>query len=196
LRILPGAGWQPADPATEASGFVIEWSRDAAGPTGPTARESPADLLEKAALLLAAADQQRETELAENARTFAWGLDTWLRTNNKGDIARWKPRIEALKARVRGNRVPGDLPEKPNREISDRMLKVARGCLEKQQAIDAAYLAKASRIRDAHVARLLEFAAVEKQRGQPILARQLAATAEAASDLEAWFATLGPPPAP
>lgn len=196
LRMVPGAGWQPADPAAEASGFVIEWSRDAAGPTGPPQREGPADLLGKAAILVAAADQQRQAELTENARAFAFNLDAWLRTNNKGEITRWKPRIEALKARVRGNRVPGNLPEKPDGDFSDRMLKVARGCLEKEQSIDAAYLAKAARIRDAHVARLLELAALEKQRGQPDLARQLAATAEAAADLDAWLATLGPLPAP
>jgi hypothetical protein len=71
------------------------------------------------------------------------------------------------------------------------MLKIARGCLEKQNALDAVFLAKAGRIRDAYAARLLQLAAAEEQRGQPVLARKLTATADAAGDLEAWLGLVG-----
>jgi hypothetical protein len=192
LLIMPGAGWQAADPAAEASGFIIEWSRDSATPAATTPAESPPELLEKARKLLVAAGKQRDTELAANARTFVFNLDAWLRTNNKGDIARWKPRLEALKARVTGNRVPANLPKRPDEDFSDRMLKIARGCLEKQDSIDADFLTKAGRIRDAYTARLLELAAAEEQRGQPALARRRTTTAEAAANLDDWLATLGP----
>jgi hypothetical protein len=191
LLLVPGAGWRPADPATEASGFIIEWSRDSAAPAPPPTGETHDDILAKSRDLLAAADKERASELEENARNFVWTLDIWLRTNNKGDLARWKPRVEALKARLNANRVPGKLPEAPNSEFSERMLKIARGCLEKQNALDAVFLAKAGRIRDAYAARLLQLAAAEEQRGQPVLARKLTATADAAGDLEAWLGLVG-----
>jgi hypothetical protein len=191
LLLIPGAGWRAADPATEASGFIIEWSRDSAAPAPPPAGESHDDILAKSRESLAAADKQRAAELTENARNFVWALDVWLRTNNKGDLARWKPRVEALKARLNANRVPDKLPEAPDSEFSDRMLKIARGCLEKQRTLDAAFVLKAGRIRDTYTARVLELAAAEDQRGQPHLARKLTATADAAADLEAWLGRVG-----
>lgn len=192
LLVVPGAGWRSADPATEASGFIIEWSRETTVPSPPPAGESPDDIVAKARGLLAGAEKQRAADLAENARTFVWSLDTWLRTNSKGDLARWKPRVEALKARLDANRVPGKLPEVPNSEFSDRMLKIARSCRDKQRTIDAAFLIKAGRVRDAHAARLLELAAAEEARGQPLLARRHTATAEAAANLDDWLLKLGP----
>lgn len=192
LLFMPGAGWRSADPATEVSGFIIEWSRDSAAPSPPPpAGENTADLLVKARDFLAAADKQRAEDLAENARSFTWHLDAWLRTNNKGDLARWKPQVEALKSRVHDHRVPGHLPPGPNKSFSDRMLKIARSSLDKQSTIDADFYTKASRVRDAYTLRLLELAAAEKERGQPQLARKLEATAESAGDLKAWVDLVG-----
>jgi hypothetical protein len=157
-----------------------------------TPAEGPAELLDKSRNLLAAAAKQRDAELAANARSFTFNLDAWLRTNNKSEIARWKPPLEALKARVTGNRVPTDLPKRPNNEFSERMLKIASGCLEKQKFIDADFLIKAGRIRDAYSSRMLELATAEEKRGQPSLARRLKDTAGAAADLEDWLSGLGP----
>lgn len=191
LLLMPAAGWRAADPTTEASGFIIEWSRDSATPSPPPVGESPDDLITKAREFLAAADKQRAADLVENARSFTWHLDAWLRTNNKGDLARWKPQVEALKSRVRDNRVPGHLPPGPNKSFSDRMLKIARSSLDKQSTIDTAFYTKAGRIRDAYAARILELAAAEEQRGQPQLAKKLEATAESAGDLKAWVDLVG-----
>lgn len=190
---LPGAGWRSADPAEPASGFVIEWSRDAASAAATAPAESAADLLEKSRPPLAAATARRDAQLKENARAFAWNLDVWLRTNHKSDIKRWRPRIEALKARVRADRVPTELPAQPNGAMSERMLTIARDSRDKQKAIDAEFLAQAGRIRDAYAARLRELAAAEKQRGQPALARRHQATAQAAADLDAWLDLIGAP---
>lgn len=193
LVLMPVTGWQAADPAAEASGLVIEWSRDATGITPPPPlAEGPDDLLDKSRKLLATAAKERDAELTANARSFTFNLDAWLRTNSKSEITRWKPRIEALKARVEGPRVPAELPRRPNKDFSERMLNIARGCLDKQNTIDAAFLVKAGRIRDAYTARLLELAAAEDQRGQPGLARRLKTTAEAAGDLEDWLEGIGP----
>ncbi len=193
LLLMPGTGWQAADPAAEASGFIIEWSRDAAATPAPAApAESPDDLLEKTRKLLAAADKERDAELAANARAFVFNLDAWLRTNNKSEMDRWKPRVEALKTGLAGHRFTDKLPKRPNNEYSERMLSIARGCLNKQNTIDAAFLAKAGRIRDAYTARLLELAAAEEQRGQPALAGRHKTTAEAAADLDNWLEGLGP----
>lgn len=194
LLLMPGTGWQAADPAAEASGFVIEWSRDsAAAPAAPASpAETPDDLLDKARKLLAAAEKERDAELAANARAFGFNLDAWLRTNNKSEIARWKPRVEALKTGLARHRFTARLPKRPNDEFSERMLNIARGCLEKQNTIDASFLLKAGRIRDAYTARLLELAAAEDQRGQPALARRHKTTAEAAADLDNWLDGLGP----
>ena len=190
---LPGAGWRSADPAAPASGFVIEWSRDAVGAATAPPVDRAADLLEKSRAPLAAAANRRDAQLKSNARTFVWNLDTWLRTNNKGDIDRWRPRVEALKSRVQADRVPTELPERPNKAMSERMLKIARDCRDKQKAIDAEFLAQAARVRDAYAARLRELAAAEQQRGQPDLARRHAAAAEAAADLQAWLVSIGAP---
>jgi hypothetical protein len=190
---LPGAGWRSADPAAPASGFIIEWSRDAASAASTPPVDRTAELLEKSRPPLAAAAARRDAQLKANARTFAWDLDVWLRTNNKGEIDRWRPRIEALKTRVQGNRVPTELPEHPNRAMSERMLKIARDCRDKQKAIDAEFLAQAARIRDAYAARLRELAAAEDQRGQPDLARRHAAAAAATADLQAWLSGIGAP---
>jgi len=190
---LPGAGWRAADPASPASGFVIEWSRDAANAATTPPVDRTAELLEKSRPPLAAAAARRDAQLKSNARTFVWDLDVWLRTNHKSDIDRWRPRIAALKARVQADRVPTDLPHHPNRAMSERMLKIARDCRDKQKAIDAEFLAQAGRIRDAYAARLRELAAAEEQRGQPDLARRHRATAEAAADLDAWLRSIGAP---
>lgn len=190
---LPGAGWRSADPASPASGFVIEWSRDAASAAPPPPVDGTADLLEKSRPPLAAAAARRDAQLKSNARTFVWNLDVWLRNHNKSDLARWRPRVEALKARVRNHRVPADLPKHPNGAISESMLTIARDCRDKQKAIDTEFLSQASRIRDAYAARLRELAAAEEQRGQPDLARRYTATAEAAADLNAWLRSIGSP---
>jgi hypothetical protein len=190
---LPGAGWRAADPASPASGFVIEWSRDAATTATTPPVDRTAELLEKSRPPLAAAAARRDAQLKSNARTFVWDLDVWLRTNHKSDIDRWRPRIAALKARVQADRVPTDLPNHPNGAMSERMLKIARDCRDKQKAIDAEFLAQAGRIRDAYAARLRELAADEEQRGQPDLARRHTATAEAAADLDAWLRSIGAP---
>jgi hypothetical protein len=67
------------------------------------------------------------------------------------------------------------------------MLKVARDAATKQRSIDADFLAKAARIRDAQVARLRELAAEEERRGQPALARRRSDAADAAADLDSWL---------
>jgi hypothetical protein len=71
------------------------------------------------------------------------------------------------------------------------MLKIAQGCLEKQNLIDADFTIKAGRVRDAYAARILELATAEEKRGQPALARRLKANAEAAANLDDWLASLG-----
>jgi hypothetical protein len=186
LRHLPGAGWRSSSPEAPASGFIIEWSRDAAAPSSPGAPGAD-ELLAAARARLIPLEKQRDAALAANARTFTWNLDTWLRTNNKSEIARWQPRVAALKASVTGKRVPDQLPRAPGDNFSPRMLKVARDAATKQRSIDADFLAKAARIRDAQVARLRELAAEEERRGQPALARRRSDAADAAADLDSWL---------
>jgi hypothetical protein len=190
LLHLPGAGWRAVDPAARASGFIIEWSRDSAAPSSPSTTEGADDLFATARARLLPLEKQRDAALVANARTFTWNLDTWLRTNNKSEINRWRPRIAALKATVRAHRVPEQLPRAPDDHFSPRMLTVARDAAAKQKSIDADFLAKAARIRDAHVARLRELAAEEERRGQPALARRRSAAADAAADLGSWLETI------
>jgi len=194
LRHLPGAGWQASDPAAKTSGFIIEWSRDAATSSPLPAAESADTLFTAARSRIRPLEEQRDAALAANARTFTWNLDTWLRTNNKSEIARWQPRVAALKASVRDKRVPDQLPRTPGNHFSPRMLKVARDAATKQRSIDADFLAKAARIRDAQVARLRELAAEEERRGQPSLARRHGAAAEAAADLASWLEQISATP--
>ncbi|TAE77340.1 MAG: hypothetical protein EAZ65_02410 [Verrucomicrobia bacterium] len=193
LRYLPRHGWQAAAPSANASGLVIEWSNESR-PAPIATQDEHDDFLTTVRSRLAVLEKQRDAALLANAKTLVWNLDTWLRTNNKSEFKRWQPRVADLKARIQRGRVPIGLPPAPNAAFSPRMLKSAKDAAAKQHAIQVDFIAKATRIRDAHLVRIRQNAKDEEKRGQIALARRQNRTADQASDLKAWLQTLGVDP--
>ncbi|MCH7228608.1 protein kinase [Haloferula sp. A504] len=193
LVLMPGDGWHDADPEETASGFIIEWSKDAeAAEARPedlgNADPGLAELRTKAGELVEQAIKERDDKLAANARTFSWDLDVWFRGLNFADREAWKPHVDGLKAMVQGNRVPA--PEQFGADnpvqLSPQMGKVCTYCYTKQQEIDEAHESKLGRLRDAYVTRLLQSANEARERGQGALADKLQRFAADAEDLDAW----------
>lgn len=191
LVIVPGKGWRDADPAEQSGGFIIEWSNDrdtaSAAPAPPRKTVLPGDLTAKSKALLASLDQERQRELATNAKNFNSSLDTWLRRQNSSESTRWGPDVASLKALVVRNRVPAKISPDSGISLSEDMAKFCSDSLTKQQTIDATFNLKATKIRDAYVVRLKEAHDDAKTRGQTDMAGSIAAEMQAAPDLEGWL---------
>ncbi|MCW1913299.1 protein kinase [Luteolibacter sp. GHJ8] len=195
LKLMPGAGWVNVYPAARSSGFVIQWpskpvkAKPSAAPVIVDMKLPPdlADLETKAKDLLANLGKDRDKELAANAKTFHWDLDTWLNDLSKNEVSAWKRDVNLLKQSVRNNRVPAKIPGDGSFRMSDQMRKVVSYCADKQAAIDASFNAKAARIRDSYVTRVKAAAETATPELKPTLERRITV----AGDLEKWVATLG-----
>jgi len=195
LIVLPGKGWRDADPSHAASGFIIEWSKDAADktskePTGPRVIPST-DLAAKSKELLTALVREHERDLAANAESFGTSLEIWLRRLNETENRRWRTEVARLKRLVVDNRIPNGIEEDDEVRLSEEMAESCETFLAKQQTIDAAFTAKAERIREAYLVRLKEAHADAKIRGQSELAESITEQAEDASNLDDWLDALG-----
>ncbi|MCW1884038.1 protein kinase [Luteolibacter flavescens] len=205
---LPQAGNDPAEPdladmddepGTDAPDTGLppeEPMDDEDGPdeTATAQVELPPAILEleaKAKTLVAALDADRAKELAANAKTYAWDLDSWLKTLNKGDQTIWKTQVERMKRLVTDNRVPDEIGASSGIRLSERMSKIADFSSRKQQTIDESFETKAVKIRDAYVTRVSEAVEASQKSGEDDVAVALQARVEAAADLDGWLATLG-----
>ncbi len=195
LVILPGKGWRDADPSEPASGFIIEWSNDretaSATPEPGNKPLAPGDLAAKSQQLLAAFEQERQRDLATNAKNFNSGLDTWFRRLNRADSTRWGTDVFNLKALVVRNRVPDKITPQSGVKLSEEMAKICSDSLTKQQSIDTTFNLKATKIRDAYLVRLKEAQADAKTRGQTEIAKSITDEMEAAEDLGDWLEAMG-----
>jgi hypothetical protein len=195
LKLMPGGGWVNVYPAARSSGFVIQWpsnsakSKPSAPPVIVDEKLPPAleELEGKAKDLLANLGKDRDKELAANAKTFHWDLDTWLNDLSKNEVSAWKRDVGMLKETVRNNRVPAKIPADGGFRMSDQMRKVVSYCADKQAAIDASFLAKAGKIRDSYVVRMNAAIAT----ATPELAATIKRRVERAADVERWIASLG-----
>lgn len=201
MVLVPGKGWASTSPRETASGFIIEWSKDAAGAESSAedigdASPGVGDLAKKAGQLLEQAVKERDDKLSANARTFTWDLDVWFRGLKLSDRAIWGTHVDRLKAMVDDDRVPSPkdfdplegefIGDEPQIRLSDQMAKVCKYCYDKQQEIDEGHEAKLKRIRAAYVERLNLAAAEARKKGQEALARQLQDAVEATEDLDRW----------
>lgn len=195
LVIVPGKGWRDADPAEQAGGFIIEWSndRDSASATPAPVRKTvlPGDLTAKSKALLATLDQERQRDLATNAKNFHSNLDTWLRRQNRTESTRWGPEVASLKELVVQNRVPARISPESGISLSEDMAKFCSDSLAKQQTIDTTFNLKATKIRDAYVFRLKEAQDDAKTRGQAEMATSIADEMQTAANLAAWLVEMG-----
>ena len=195
LIAMPGKGWRDADPSENASGFIIEWSNDrdtaSAEPENTRKPALPADLAAKSKQLVAALDQERQRDLATNAKSFISTLDLWQRRLNRTESDRWSPEVAGLKELVVKNRVPSKVTPDSGVRLSQEMAKACFDALAKQQSIDTTFNLKATRIRDAYLTRLKEARDDAKTRGQKEMAEAIDEEIETAADLEDWLDSMG-----
>jgi serine/threonine protein kinase len=200
LVAVPAKGWRDADPSETASGFIIEWSndRDTASANPEEARKTlaPGDLSAKSKQLVAALDEERQQDLATNARNFATTLDAWLRRLTRSENTRWAPEVASLKELVVKNRVPTKIDRGSGIQLSEEMAKACSDALTKQQSIDSTFTLKANKIRDAYLVRLKGAQDDARTRGQKEMAESIADEMDAAAELEDWLEALGLDSAP
>ncbi|MCU0748818.1 MAG: protein kinase [Akkermansiaceae bacterium] len=198
----PGAGLDHLDPENMASGFIIEWSNDAKGgsaagnpessDTTGTAGIPELDTLTKRAKdLLLVADRKRAEQLATNAKTFTWDLDTWVKGLPRSENLTWSPHVSMLKASVSKNRVPAAVPLSSGIKLSSNMAKIAENCAAKQDRIDAEFVTEADRIRTFYTGKVREMLAQAVQGGKGANAKILGEALDTAGNTADWVRSLG-----
>ncbi|MEM1084859.1 MAG: protein kinase [Verrucomicrobiota bacterium] len=187
LVIVPGKGWQDRASDDPAAGCIIEWSNDQASGTSEVEVPDITELSEKADKLLASFEQQRRKELIKNSETFIWKLEVWLRRRpNHSEIERWKPAVTRLIQSATKTRVPGKLDPKVAQGYHPDMRKIAADSLAKQNTIDADFMKKATRVRDAYVQHLSTAIDEAQSIGQGTLAAELGKLVDEAGEVGPW----------
>lgn len=176
---------------TSASGAGIRLPDDAAGRTrvGEESLSGPApaevsELESKAKTLVGNLVSERDKALAANAKDFAWGLDTSLRSMSKNEQVQYGPTMESLKGRVSGNRVPSSAADLA---MNERIAKTASDSAVKQKKIDEDFSAKAENIRSFYVERMNKLAETPDKKTAAFAMDR----ATAAADLDSWVTAMG-----
>lgn len=190
LVMRPGDGWDGRNRNDQASGFIIEWSKDAtkaATKAAPT--DEAAELTKRAADLLTAAKQKHVEAIAANAKKFNWDLDAFLRGLKKSSQDEWGPEVRSLKDCVKDDRLQKEQMESGIRYTSE-MQKFANYHLQKQTEIDTQLSDTAAKIRDAYMTKLGGIAKAAENAGQPKLAESIAGALESADNLDSWIESM------
>lgn len=190
LLIQPNKGWYGVDSDHQASGMVIEWSEESRAESP----RRPADDLEafeqRASELLNEFDLLRDKAVVKNAKDYLWQLDIWLRRRrNSAEVDEWRPRVRNVKSKVKGGRLPDNIPSKPDSTYHPPLHEIAKFHAKKQAELDRGFLTKAMTVRDSYVGRLNEEATKAQGIGQREAALIFREKAAAAGDLRAWVAT-------
>jgi hypothetical protein len=182
------------DDTPPETGTAVPMPEETIEPAEPAkAVELPPAIVEletKAKSLVAALETDRDKELAANAKTYGWELDSWVKTLSKSDQITWRPHAERLKRLATNDRVPTRIDSDSGINVSERMSKIADFAARKQKSIDETFASKAAKIRDAYVTRVKEAAGKSLEAGDKEVAQALDSKAEAAADLDAWVAGL------
>ncbi|HEY1120717.1 MAG TPA: hypothetical protein VGE67_03920, partial [Haloferula sp.] len=134
----------------------------------------------------------RDKELAANAKTFTWDLDSWLKTLSKGDQLTWKPHVERLKRQATNTRVPSKVDTDSGINMSERMARIAEFGARKQKAIDDGFESKAVKIRDAYVTRVKDAAAKAREAKDEKVAEALDWRVADSAELSGWIRIIHP----
>lgn len=212
LLVRPDKGWDTQDATSQASGFIIEWSKDreqGAGTQPPKAGTlaNPAKpaagagndlaLTLRAKELVVLADKKRTEQLAALTRSFAWDLDLWLRSLAKVEQTTWQLHVAKLKAAVRNSRVPTSaIPREAGILLSPQMTRILSDAIAKQEQIDAAFLAEVDKLRATYLAKVKDDVTVAEEAGQTNLATSLRNAFKLASENDAWIRSFGIEPKP
>ncbi len=201
----PGKGWHNMSPDEKADGVLLEWSKDAKAQSAEqdtinAGTPDVAGLITKARDLVVAADKERNANLAANMKDLKWDLEVWHGQLKPLIQLQWKMPLEIIMTTCNGARVPtaeeitaaveenyddGDAPE-----MHPDIVKFHTYNFTKQKEIDAAFLLRCGRIRDAYVVKLKEMGSAAQNSGQQDLVRQLKDYLEDAEDVEQWTESL------
>ena len=199
LIARPQKGWDSQDLSMLASGFIIEWSQDRHRRPGSTAATpdtgSGGALTVRAKELVIAADKKRAEQMTANARTFTWDLDLWLRGLSTTEQTNWQLQVARLKAAVKNSRVPAEVPKESGISLSPPMAKIVTRTAEKQEQINAAFLAEVNKLRVAYLVKVKAAALAADGTGDTALAGALRADFTKAADTETWVRSFGIEPA-
>jgi serine/threonine protein kinase len=193
--VTPPDSTEPEVAATDdtppETGTPVPMPEETIEPAEPAkAVELPAAIVEletKAKSLVAALETDRDKELAANAKTYGWELDSWIKTLSKSEQITWRPHAERLKRLATNDRVPTRIDSDSGINVSERMSKIADFAARKQKSLDEAFASKAAKIRDAYVTRVKEAAGKSLEAGDKEVAQALDSKAEAAADLDEWI---------
>lgn len=202
---LPNKGWHNVSPDEEVDGVLLEWSKDAKSQVSDqTALNSSvpdvAALITKARELVAAADKERAANLAANMKDFKWDLEVWVGQLKPLIQVEWKMPVEIIMNLCDSDRVPPaeeitaaveenyDRGEAP--AMHSDIVKFHTYNYTKQKEIDAAFLLRCGKIRDAYLVKIKEMGAAAQKAGQQDLVRQLKEYLEDAEDVEQWTESL------
>jgi serine/threonine protein kinase len=150
------------------------------------------ELETKAKSLVEGLEKDRDKELAANAKTFTWDLDSWLKSLGKSDQLTWKPHVERLKRLAVGDRVPTRVDTDSGINLSERMARIAEFAARKQKAIDEGFETKVTKIRDAYVTRVKEAAAKARESGDEALAKAVDKRVADSDTLSRWLRIINP----
>ena len=157
-------------------------------------------MITKARDLVVAADKERNANLAANMKDLKWDLEVWHGQLKPLIQLQWKMPLEIIMTTCNGARVPtaeeitaaveenyddGEAPE-----MHPDIVKFHTYNFTKQKEIDAAFLLRCGRIRDAYVVKLKEMGSAAQNSGQQDLVRQLKDYLEDAEDVEQWTESL------
>ncbi|MCW1913300.1 protein kinase [Luteolibacter sp. GHJ8] len=173
--------------AGENSGKDASGSKDAAEDDALSTEDLPEEIasLDKIAKdYLAKLDEERSKKLAENAKSFTWGIDSWHKDLSKNDQATWNRDVTLLKTLVKENRVPDKIGPDSGVRLSPKMEDLAKRAAAKQKEIDADFDSKAERARTSYAARMADRA--KSLAGNPKAAKAAEARVKKAAELKGW----------
>lgn len=186
------SGWDAQARDFKASGLILEWSDESVAERRYRPLADHREFTARARELLGEFQVVRNKAIRANTDSYLWQLDLWLRRrSNNSEIARWTPRVRAVKKQVQGGRIPGDLPRRPDSTYPGEIHELAVHHLKKQQEIDKEFFAKAQSIRDSYVDRLEQEVAAARTSGQREATAFFTGKIAAAADIRDWTKSLG-----
>ena len=149
-----------------------------------------AELKDKAEKLLVSLDAERQKSLDENFKNFSTVIHSWHEhLPSEREKTQWSPGVRSLTSNLKSGRVPTGLPESPNSNYSEEMLKIVRIFHTTQDECDSKFTTDATAIRDAFVKHVKLAGAKIRDEGREEDAERLIDTLSVAVDLNAWIAT-------
>ena len=195
LITQPIGGWNGLDADDKATGFIIEWSDDAAKSSGTVAPATPGNgvdgLVAKARELVVAADQKRKDALAANIKKLKWDLDAHIRGLTKSENELWGPQAELLKECVEASRLQPQEIRDEEIEMSQYMNTLVDYHTEKQNSIDDQFIKEAGFIRDSFIVKMTEIQEQANASGQIKIVTDASKLIDGSRSLEGWVKGFG-----